>query len=306
MKKLIEKFKELSVSRRVQLVAALVVTIALLIAIPVVAWFSYRREAIKLMKVDSPNVLYLSAAHREDTMCFEIDGINADELQVDNYGDNIIENGVEQKITHKDYVFCVTGESVDEFTLQLAYTTNNPFTYEVFAAVEYDQDEFDALPAATHGVEKDYVRYDVSGNQIPGVPTVTSDTTHNYHTDARDGDYLYYKIDTTVNEGNGTSHVAGKYDGTYLNMTNESGSSTRKDATNTYHANTYTNYNNVNHDAEPIYWQATGISAFPGVTNVNKQTFSRHFILRISWPAGELDNTAKETDILYITVKATK
>ena len=121
MKKLIEKFKELSVSRRVQLVAALVVTIALLIAIPVVAWFSYRREAIKLMKVDSPNVLYLSAAHREDTMCFEIDGINADELVVDGSGNKVLDaQNKEQKITHKDYVFCVTGESVDEFMIQLA------------------------------------------------------------------------------------------------------------------------------------------------------------------------------------------
>ena len=302
MKKLIEKFKELSVSRRVQLVAALVVTIALLIAIPVVAWFSYRREAIKLMKVDSPNVLYLSAAHREDTMCFEIDGINADELVVDGSGNKVLDaQNKEQKITHKDYVFCVTGESVDEFMIQLAYTTNNPFTYEIYAA-----EELTTRPATIPGQEVDYVEYDVSGKGITGMPTVVSDENHQYNENVTPPAKLFYKIDTTVTEGNGTSHVAGKYDGVYLNMTTELGSSTRQDATGDYHSKTYAEYNKVHHDAEPIYWQATGISAFPGVSNVNKQTFSRHFILRISWPAGELDNTAKETDIVYITVKATK
>ena len=55
---------------------------------------------------------------------------------------------------------------------------------------------------------------------------------------------------------------------------------------------------------EPIYWQATGVKAIPGRNNPDKETFYRHFILRVSWPQGSLNNTDKETDIIYISVKA--
>ena len=74
------------------------------------------------------------------------------------------------------------------------------------------------------------------------------------------------------------------------------------DANNNYLDKSYGSYTtHIQTDAKPVYWQATNVSAFPGVTNSNKKPFSRHFILRVRWPAGELDNTDKETDIIYIT-----
>ena len=273
---------------KTQLVVALLLTVALLVAIPVAAWFANRREIVKLQRISSPNSLFLSAAHREDSQCFEINGIDADELVVDGYGNKILDlDGKEQKITHKDYVFCVTGDSVDKFMIQLAYTTNNPFTYEVYAA-----EELRTNPRIS-GVAVDYVDYEYKGIGVTGMPEITdapvSPSTH-----------LYYRIDTSVTEGG----AAGKYNGRYLNLVN---TSSGPDANGTYHEQTYDEYSSskVHHDAEPVYWQATNVSAIPGQSNPNKLNFSRNFILRVSWNESELDNTLKETDIVYITVKAT-
>lgn len=306
MKKIKEKFKNLSVSRRVQLVAALVVTIALLIAAPTVAWFSYQREIIKLQKVDSPNSLYLSAAHREAEANFLIDGINADTLVVDYQGTKILDqNNKEQKITHMDYVFCVTGDAVDEFTIQLAYTTNNPFEYEIYAAKELSEEEMLAEVTSTAGQEYPYVQYTLTGDRVAGLPTLTSDANNNYHLDAASPAKLYYKIDTTVSDNFATD---GKYTGDYLNLDTADTNGTNQNAlaSGTYHTKTYDQYSNVHIDSEPVYWQTKRVSAIPGTSNSNKQAFSRHFILRVKWDAGTLDNTTKETDIVYITIKATK
>ena len=298
MKKLKQIINNMSVSQKIELLLAVVLTIALAIIVPTIAWFNYQREIIKLQKVQSPNALFLSAAHREDSKCFEIDGINADEVIVDGFGIPVLSGGDKQKITHKDYVFCVTGEAVSEFTIQLAYTTNNPFTYKVYAA-----NELTAKPTPVSGTAVDYVEYKVKGVAVTGMPEVTDEQ---YHTDVESPTPLYYRINTAVSESS-TTVIGGQYIGRYLNGTAGDGTGPENaNGTGDYHDKTYATYTNVHIDAEPVYWQATRISAFPGETNSNKQAFSRHFILRIEWPDGELDNTAKETDIVYITVKATK
>ena len=256
-----------------------------------------------MQEIESPNSLVLSAAHREDCLNFEVNGINAEENVLDGLGNPIYKTDADgkptneiRKITHKDYVFSVSGEAVDKFTIQLAYTTNNPFTYEVYAASESLE-----KPTAAAGVEAEYVTYSLSGKSQDGVPSDLSGD--EYHLGAAKDTVLYYTIDKTVTEGAGRATVTnGKYEGTYLNK-GDNGK-----ATNEYHEDTYelnAKYSNLHTDAEPIYWQATNVSAFPGKINANKDPFSRNFILRVKWDEGALDNTTKETDIIYITVKAT-
>lgn len=298
MKKRIEQFKKLSLNRKVQLIAASVITCALIVAIPVVAWFGQKREIIKLQKVKSPNVLFLSAAHREDSVNFEVKGIDADEILVDGYGDPILDNNQnEQKITHKDYVFSVTGDAVDKFTIQLAYTTNNPFEYEIYAAEEVTASEV----VRQAGTEFQYVEYKLTDMGVTGMPVVSGG---DYHLNVHSPSSLFYKIDST--ETDSGKAVNGKYTGQYLNLTQESSGSHQDGKSNdAYHGITYDSYSYVHHDVEPVYWQVTGVSAMPGEVNSNKQAFSRHFILRVKWNSGDLDNTTKETDIVYISVKAT-
>ena len=316
------KFNKLTAKNKAMFISASIITVALLVSIPVLAWFGYRRQIMKFQKVDAPNTLILSAAHREDSTCFEIDGIDADEIAVDVYGNKLtktvtvseateteeaVTRTEDQKITYKDYVFCVTGDSVDKFTIQLAYTTNNPFTYEVYAAKELTAAELaTSLSGVPNGTPIDYVAYTVEGKPIVGTPTLVSDGENNYHLTAAEDDVLYYQIDKSITDPtNGTNAaISGKYTGQYLNSTD--GTAANNDANNTYLKKAYGDtYTNIEADAKPVYWQTINVSAFPGKVNSNKDPFSRHFILRVKWNDGELKNTAKETDIIYISVKAT-
>lgn len=311
-----KRFHDTPTQKKVMFVSASVVTVALLSSLPVLAWFSYRRQIMKLQKVEAPNTLILSAAHREDVTCFEIDGIDADEIAVDVYGNNItrtVDGETEDvKITYKDYVFCVTGDAVDKFTIQLAYTTNNPFTYEVYAAKELTDSELQtSLSGVAVGTPIDYVKYTIQNDPVTGMPALSGDEYHlnagqkNAENVVVDKD-LYYRIDTSVTDPtSGTNAaVAGKYIGRYLNSTDGSAAD-NDDASLTYQKKAYDLYTNIEADAKPVYWQANNVSAFPGKVNSMKDPFSRHFILRVKWDAGSLKNTEKETDIIYITVKAT-
>ncbi len=304
LKRISKAIKKLSTKQKVQLIAALIVTVALFSTATSLAWFSYQRRIAKVMKIDSPNVLYLNSAHREDAINFEVKGINAEEKIVDDYNNAVLydnsgnvdmENGEKKNITHKDYVFNVTGEAVDTFTIQLAYTTNNPFSYELYAANEYTATEAASLKVA--GNEAVLVEYKLSQTTLdPNLPAITGSQ---HHLDVAPPNSLYYKIDTGCLDTQATS---GRYTGRYLNKTTDLNGDEIADGT--YKAKTYPGYNNVQGNADPIYWQANGVEAFPGDANPDKSAFSRHFILRVKWDEGELDNSAKETDIIYITVKA--
>ena len=298
MSRITSKIKNMSPGKKNQLVAAVALTLALAIVLPVFAWFTNQKKAAEMYKIEYPNTLFLNAAHREDCTNFEINGINADEVLTDYWKHPILYNGSEQKITSKYYVFNVTGDSIDKFTIQLAYTTNNPFTYELYAAKELSEE-----PSQTSGTEVNFVEYSLTGETVDGMPSLSGES---YHINARPPDIMYYQIDTSVTEGYPEGegpYTPGRYYGRYLNSTD--GTDADRDPQNSYYEMAYSDYSNTHQDAKPVYWQATNVSAFPGSGNPNKLAFSRHFILKVKWNAGELKNTQKETDIIYISVKAT-
>lgn len=337
VKNIYSRLKEMPWKKKAQLSIAFILTVALLVSAPSFAWFSYKRRIVKLQKVEAPNVLVLSAAHREESMCFEINGINPNEIAKDVHLQDIKDSvGTDpetdetiyqdRKITYKDYVFCVTGTAVDKFTIQLAYTTNNPFTYAVYAADELTEAELTTqLTGVADGTPIDFVAYTIQDKPVKIQETelaeyisLSNDAGNDYHLDT-DSDILCYRIDTSTNEGNSGLNN-GQYTGTYLNSSD--GLDANNDVKVVNGANVSTSgtdgnyyrwayeqgdgvYQNSHHDARPVYWQATNVSAIPGETNSNRAPFSRHFILRVQWTADALDNTEKETDIVYLSVKAT-
>ena len=138
MKKIIEKFKKLSVGKKVQLLSAVVLTAAVIAIIPTYAWFSYQRRAAEMFKVEYPNAQYINAAQREDQVQFDLSGINVNEYWrnesgqlLDINGDVVTGEASPAKITKKQYVFSVSGSNTKKYILQLAHTTNNYFTYTV-------------------------------------------------------------------------------------------------------------------------------------------------------------------------------
>ena len=81
------------------------------------AWFYMRREMSTVAWIKAPIVLDIRAGNDQDIKYLDMGNIAVGE------GDG-----------SKDYVFCVYGKPVDNYSLQLAYTTNIAFHYDVYRA----------------------------------------------------------------------------------------------------------------------------------------------------------------------------
>ena len=82
------------------------------------AWFYMQREMSTAAWIKAPIVLDIGAGNNQD-------------IQYLDMGDIEVGNGTDG---YKDYVFCVYGKPVDNYSLQLAYTTNIAFHYDVYRA----------------------------------------------------------------------------------------------------------------------------------------------------------------------------
>ncbi len=284
-------FHNLSLCKKIQLVAALLLTTGILMFIPVYAWFYNQREVARLERIKSPDSLYITAANREDKI-----NIKMNEIDVNSTWNA----DTDEKATYKYFVFAVAGQYVVNYNLQLAHTKNNNFKYEIFEA--------EASNTNPGGIEgKDYIVYHADDLRIPA--DLESIDTH----DGIDTSLpIYYSVKKDDSEpakqislNAGTTYTIGEdtlsFDGHYINM--ESGTSEyTKLADDTYHDKTYS-YDLVERHSEPLYWQVTGIEV-EDTTGV-KNPFYHEYILKVSWD--ETANLAdlskyKDTDIVYITV----
>ena len=93
--------------------AALVISGLLLVVS--YAWFYTQREMSTAAWIKAPVVLDIRAGNDQDIKYLDMGNIEVGET--DGY---------------KDYVFCVYGKPIDNYSLQLAYTTNIAFHYEVY------------------------------------------------------------------------------------------------------------------------------------------------------------------------------
>lgn len=125
VKTFISNFHDMSLKKKIGLITAIALTVASLIALPVMAWFTNRKSIATVTAVNAPSVLYINAAHNEDIINLDLDNIDVSPLNKDANGN---------RIKKQSYVFCVAGTDADAFNLQLAYTTNNQFEYKLYAA----------------------------------------------------------------------------------------------------------------------------------------------------------------------------
>ena len=117
MKKLFERIKKMSKRKKVQTVIALALTVALCFAIPAYSWFINQKKIAEIAKIKAPDELYINAAHKEDIINLDMSAINVSQ-KIPNSND---------LITSQSFVFSVSGEWVNSFTLQIEHTTNNPY-----------------------------------------------------------------------------------------------------------------------------------------------------------------------------------
>lgn len=267
-----EKSTEKSfVIKKIIPVAAFVLAVMFIISIPVFSWFFTQQNLAAYAPVSTPQSLYIGAGHIEFAGGTYY-GNTADEDQFEDIRYLYLSGiDVDNNKDYYDYVFCVYGKAVGHFKLQLAYTTNNQFTYQIYNATEKNQSEYDALTSVQ---QEAYVPY----------------TTHG-ETPATSATYYY-----TVNGGAiaGTFFNA-KTDGETLgkNATDETSAS----EADKYHKKTYGSYDNVDKYAEPIYWQTSS-----GQTGSARGIFINYYILRVN--LNGKNSNDRETDVICIAAKS--
>ena len=142
--------------RKVTRIAIFVIAITVVLTLPVLSWVFLNKQLLAYAPISSPDALYIGAGHRdiehdtfESIRYLYFDSVNAGE-------------------EYSDHVFCVYGRAISGFKLQLAYTTNNQFIYEVYNATESTTPSEGAVKYVTHSDTPETFYYSVNGGMIAG------------------------------------------------------------------------------------------------------------------------------------------
>ena len=224
--------------------AALVISGLLLVVS--YAWFYTQREMSMAAWIKAPVVLYIRAGNNQDIKYLDMGNIEVGETG-----------------GYKDYVFCVYGKPVDYYSLQLAYTTNIAFHYDVYRAdlsedgsgkVTFESPDPDNK--ATFNIDDTPVIRGFSMNEIKAQP---SSSPSQYQ-----------------------SHGLSYGDEKKVNIVDKA---------------------KVQANNEPLYFLAEekGVKVMKPRNILKGNTeFLDYYVIRVSWNAGEVHND-KETDIVYLT-----
>ena len=316
-KKILRIFKSIVTNKKVQLTVAVALTALIAIGYPTYSWFKNQKRIERFEKISTPNSLYITAGRLEDSINFEVNNVDVTAYWYDDEGTPV------SRTTYQDYVFSVAGDYVSSYTLQLAHTTNNNHTFEIFRA------DVDDTPSGILG--RDYIEYTLTDEYDP--VTMEEISEKHIYGNVTAGNKLYYKVkladdgitkvslngrENTYQQANLSNVTASEYTvggkpvsykGHYLNWASQFEAL----GTGKYHNETYGSSlivgpgsgTNVQTHAEPLYWQANEI---PVEGAVERAAFYHEYILRVSWTngLGSTDATAtyKDTDMIYITVMA--
>ena len=108
--------KEVFITERKRLIPLALIILLIACIVSSLGWFSEGRAVAAVEELSRPMSIYINAGNQEDIRYMDLSGIN-------------VESG-----TYKDFVFCVRGNNISSYKLQLAYTTNNQFEYELYPA----------------------------------------------------------------------------------------------------------------------------------------------------------------------------
>lgn len=274
IKKLIEKFNNLTLKKRVVLSITIILTAVLCVSVFVVAWFYRQRKAAEMYKVEFPNSLYLNVAQREDRMYFNMNAIS--QYKIDPVTDSPVHDseGKLIPVTSQKYVFAVSGSSIKNYRIQLAHTNNNQFTYKIYPASQYDDES--SIPGGTD--EDNIVLYNMHANS------------HNENTIQVENDE--YSENGSKYYVKATSQLSGEYKNSKTDIPMEAESS------GTHYEENYGSLTNVQKDDIASYWLSETI---PVTWDSNKK-FCHYYIIEVTWEkrSGQTFES-KETDMVYIT-----
>ena len=214
------------------------------------AWFFYRRELDTLTWIKTPIRLDIGSGNNHDIAYLDLGSIDADTK------DGEIER-----------VFCVYGEPVDIYSLQLAYTTNIAFYYDIYRA-SYDPDNGEVVFTYTdeNGDHTERFSYDESEQVIAAKPLGSMSkaeiAAHQSHS-------LSYGDEKGLNPAK-TDKVQSNAEPLYW-LASENGLNVMK----------------------PKNVQTNNVT--------NAAYFCDYYVIKIHWDKGTVIND-KETDMVYLTV----
>lgn len=128
IRKGIEKFKAMSLVQRIEFSAAMVLSLALVIGLPVYAWLANNKSLETMTKIMEPGEIIIRSGNEESVEYFALQDIDIESIA----------SGTPQK-----FVFSVKPGGYNnnvKYGLQIAHTTNIPFTYSIYKAAEDDTD----------------------------------------------------------------------------------------------------------------------------------------------------------------------
>lgn len=297
--------------RIIELIVAILLTVVLIVAIPVYAWFSNLNEMAKLAKIKAPDDLYINAAHKEDKIHLDMRDINVMQSYTP-------EGGEETSVTAQNFPFTVSGNYVNWYTLQIEHTTNNPYTYSVYEGTVYkvfkeadgsitqvdigEGEYVDKILNVKTGKRideenpnyKDRNAEDHSLNYVEYIATADFDaeealkvTFPSEPVTVSKGDTLYVVVGAELTNIEGNK-------GGYLNKADGA----RIIANSNLTSKSYDGYENFNIYADPLYWQLKKVK---GGTS-KSEAFYNTYILKVSWTGvSSISRYAKETDMVYIS-----
>ena len=249
-----KSFRKIGRYVTIYLLIAAIITLSVL---PVFAWFYVGKNVAFYGPVSSPESIAIGAGHKEQSES------NVDDARFLYFNELDVSSGND----YSDYLFCVFGNAVKSFRLQLAFTTNNQFDYQLFQATEYTEAQYNAaLEDENNSAERNKIL-----SEAVSYKTVSGRTY--YYTVESDSDLI---------EGN------------YLNKDQIALNDV---ANSSLHEDTYGDYDNVHVFAEPLYWQTE--SALEGNQN---DFFVFYLILRVGMNGKKTND--RETDILCIAAKS--
>jgi hypothetical protein len=232
-------------------VVLLLAAVAAFIAVTY-SWYRNQRTLSTATWIKTPIVLTIGSGKNHDIRYMDMGDIDA------------------ESTTYKDYVICVYGTPVDNYSLQLAYTTNIAFHYDVYRAEEAE--------GAADAVASTYVDAD-------------GDTQTEYFKISDSTPVISGK---TLKELEEAGDTAAAHQSHSLSYGDENGQNAIDSLM-------------VQSNAEPLYWLAeeNGTHVLSPKNLVHTDDGSEasldYFIIRVSWNPDEVTND-KETDIVYLTV----
>jgi hypothetical protein len=239
---------EKSLSNKKMLIVSMVSLFIAIVAVFVTySWILNQRKLSTVAWIKTPIVLTIGSGKNHDIKNLDMGDIDV------------------ESESSKDYVICVYGTPIDNYSLQLAYTTNIAFHYDVYRAKETEDTENGVASTYVDANGKSQTEYFIKSDQTP---VIQGETLAEIEADKEDTVKAHQSHHMSYGDENG------------LNPISES---------------------KVQSNAEPLYWLAeeNGTNVLRP-KNTKDETFLDYFIIHVSWDKENVKND-KETDIVYLT-----